>query len=130
MITRQARETGLLYRDYRHYFFAVGVWYVAFRRRNVALAIEAQCADTVFAMTNDIENLVLEQLRLIRNEVLTTRSDLRQDIQLLHQRMSVFEKHMAALVSSSTYHEERYAALESRMDRLETRLNLLNGETP
>ncbi len=73
-------------------------------------------------MTTD--NLVLEQLRAIRNDMTTMRADLRQDNKLLNERMSVFEKHMAALVSSSAYHEERYAALEQRLDRLEARLNL------
>lgn len=75
----------------------------------------------------DTENLVLEQLRVIRSEALTVRNELRQDIKLLHERMSVFEKHMAALVSASTYHEERYATLEKRLDRLEARLEIANG---
>ena len=75
----------------------------------------------------DTENLVLEQLRVIRSEALTVRNELRQDIKLLHERMSVFEKHMSALVSASTYHEERYATLEKRLDRLEARLEIANG---
>ena len=75
----------------------------------------------------DTENLVLEQLRVIRSEALTVRNELRQDIKPLHERMSVFEKHMSALVSASRYREERYATLEKRLDRLEARLEIANG---
>lgn len=81
-------------------------------------------------MTDDTTDLMPEILRVIRNELVTLRSDLHQDMRLIHERMSVFEKHMSALVSASTYQEERFATIDQRLRRLETRLNMVNGPGP
>jgi hypothetical protein len=73
-------------------------------------------------MTDDSKDLVPEILRVIRleaaatrNELVTTRNELHQDNRMLHERMSVFEKHMSALVSASAYQEERFTTIEDRL---------------
>ena len=62
-------------------------------------------------MTDDVENLVLEQLRLIRK----SQEEMREDILDIKIRLSATERHLGEV-------QLQLAALNSRMDRIDERL--------
>ena len=62
-------------------------------------------------MTDDVENLVLEQLRLIRK----AQEEMREDILDIKIRLSATERHLGEV-------QLQLAALNSRMDRMDERL--------
>jgi len=62
-------------------------------------------------VTDDVENLVLEQLRLIRK----AQEEMREDILDIKIRLSATERHLGEV-------QLQLAALNSRMDRMDERL--------
>ena len=62
-------------------------------------------------MTDDVGNLVLEQLRLIRK----VQEEMRDDIADLKIRMSATERHLGEI-------QMQFGAVNARMDRVDERL--------
>lgn len=75
-------------------------------------------------MTDQIDNLVLEQLRLLRNEVKSQREEVRQGFRDVSMRLSSLELHQSANSSDNTRSSARLDELVTRKERLENRLKL------
>lgn len=80
-------------------------------------------------MTND--NLVLEQLRLMRNEMRDHRrstdagfKDLRERLTSMETRLVSLEMQILAQHADTTRHTARFDALQDRIERIERRLEL------
>lgn len=75
-------------------------------------------------MTKDADNLVLEHLRHIRGKV----DGNGERLDAIDRRLLSIETHLAAFHNSATHQEHELAALKSRVDRLERRLNLTDEQ--
>lgn len=71
-------------------------------------------------MTADIDNIILEQLRVIRAKL----DDHSAEFHTLGQRMTALEKHMGALIGQLPPVWEDLAGLKRRIERIERRLEL------
>lgn len=71
-------------------------------------------------MTENIENLIIEHLRAIRADI----AIIKQDVHDIKLRLSSLEGHQAALHQDTYAHSMRIDTLDSRIGRLETRLEL------
>ena len=71
-------------------------------------------------MTADIENLVLEHLRVIRADV----SDLRERMGRVELRLSAIEQTLGNLYALSGSDREAVQSLTRRVERIERRLEL------
>ncbi len=83
-------------------------------------------------MTADVENLVLEQLRLLRNDVQSFRVDLLAETADIKHRLSVVEAAVLSVrrdtVSTDTELARHQAIMDrfaQRLERIERRLELL-----
>ena len=83
-------------------------------------------------MTADVENLVLEQLRLLRNDVQSFRVDLLAETADIKHRLSVVEAAVWSVrrdtVSTDTELARHQAIMDrfaQRLERIERRLELL-----
>ena len=74
-------------------------------------------------MTEDVENLVLEQLRRIRASV--DRTEL--DVADLKVRMSSMEQHQGQILTLLGSLAQRMDRLDERMGRVERRLDLVDA---
>lgn len=66
-------------------------------------------------MSKDSDNLVLHQLRLLREDM----NALRNDVRNLDRRMDSFELYMKAFFNELTRQNERLSSHDHRLDRLE-----------
>lgn len=71
-------------------------------------------------MTENMENLVLEQLRAIR----ATLTDHTQRFERIEQRLSVIEHQMAGFMAAYAGTQDELAQLRRRVERIEARLEL------
>ncbi|MGH8519844.1 MAG: hypothetical protein ACREU9_00060 [Gammaproteobacteria bacterium] len=71
----------------------------------------------------ETENLVLEQLRLIRKEIV----DLKEAQTAVRVEISALGQQVAGLTTAVYSGHDRVADLERRMERVERRLDLTNG---
>lgn len=83
-------------------------------------------------MAADVENLVLEQLRLLRNEVQSFRADLLAETSDIKHRLSMLESAVLSVrrdtVSTDTELARHQAVMDrfaQRLERIERRLELL-----
>jgi septal ring factor EnvC (AmiA/AmiB activator) len=81
-------------------------------------------------MTENIENLVLEQLRLIRSEISSVKEDTRE----IKTRLVLVESGVASLrrdngdfATTLAAQHLAYDRLSDRIERIEKRLDLVNG---
>jgi len=74
-------------------------------------------------MTEDTTNLVLEILKKIQSDV----AFVRQDVNDLKNRMASVESHLAALHLDLVQISARVDTLGRRMERVETRLGLIDA---
>jgi hypothetical protein len=74
-------------------------------------------------MTDEVENLVLEQLRLIRKSVETAQGDL-VDIKV---RMSATERHLGEALIQIGALNTRMDRFDERLGRIERRLDLVDA---
>jgi archaellum component FlaC len=74
----------------------------------------------ITAMTNDVENLVLEHLRAIRG----TLSDHGDRLNRIELRLSAIEQTLGSLYALSGSDRETVNALTRRVERIEQRLQL------
>jgi uncharacterized coiled-coil protein SlyX len=78
-------------------------------------------------MATEPENLVLEHLRLIRNDIRDFRQEVRGDLGDLKFRMTAVEQQVATLNGSFAGQSLRIDRIEQRLDRIERRLNLVEA---
>jgi hypothetical protein len=71
-------------------------------------------------MTPDIENMVLEQLRLIRKEI----AELKEGQTGARMEISGLGGQLAGLATAVYANHDRFAALERRIEHIERRLEL------
>lgn len=83
-------------------------------------------------MTADVENLVLEQLRLLRNDVQSFRVDLLAEMVEIKNRLRSLEAGQATIrrdllgvVDDQVLHQATLDRLSQRLERVERRLELL-----
>lgn len=83
-------------------------------------------------MTADVENLVLEQLRLLRNEVQSFRADILAELSEVKDRLRSLEAGQAAvrrdllgIVDDQVSQHAALDRLSARVERIERRLELL-----
>lgn len=83
-------------------------------------------------MTADVENLVLEQLRLLRNDVQSFRADLLAEMVEIKNRLRSLEAGQATIrrdllgvVDDQVLHQATLDRLSQRLERVERRLELL-----
>ncbi|MDE0059322.1 MAG: hypothetical protein OXP07_14465 [Defluviicoccus sp.] len=75
-------------------------------------------------MNDDVENLVLEQLRTIRGEIADLRREVRSELGDVRQRVSSIERHLANLQSDVALVHQRLDHQGERLERIERRLEL------
>jgi hypothetical protein len=73
-------------------------------------------------MTDELTNLVLEHLRLMRGDL----SDLKESLRNLTTRFGVLEGHMAAFHVAEATQNSELDRVKQRLDRIERRLELIN----
>lgn len=84
-------------------------------------------------MTDDISNLILEHLRAIRcqmdsQDARMNRIELR--LSSIENTLVSMRKDTANLYGDIIYQSHRYDRLADRIERIERRLGLINGEPP
>jgi hypothetical protein len=72
-------------------------------------------------MTAEIENLILEHLRIIRSDM----SKMTEDVRGLRTEMTAIRQHLAGVVTLQELHHNEIASLKVRLDRVEKRLDLV-----
>lgn len=72
-------------------------------------------------MTADIENIILEQLRVIRGEITDLRTETRERLDRVELRLGVIE-HRLSVIESRLADAE--ITTQKRLDRIERRLEL------
>jgi tetrahydromethanopterin S-methyltransferase subunit G len=71
-------------------------------------------------MTENVENLILEHLRHIRGRV----DQMAEDLGTVKLRLSSLESQVAGLHGDNAIAHQRMDAIERRLERVETRLDL------
>jgi len=71
-------------------------------------------------MNENIENLVLEHLRIIRADL----SSMKDELSGARAELLIMRQHMAGLLGGQTLHDVEIAGLKVRLDRIEKRLEL------
>jgi hypothetical protein len=72
-------------------------------------------------MNENVENLVLEHLRAIRADMVRLADSMRT----MQSEMSAMRQHLAGVVTLQEHDHGDIAALKSRVDRIEKRLDLV-----
>lgn len=78
-------------------------------------------------MTDNVESLILEHLKLLRNEVKTQSAKMDEQFESIRLRLSSIEGQMAGIHADIAIMHGRMDKFESRLDRIERRLEL-SGE--
>ncbi|MBB5754646.1 hypothetical protein [Prosthecomicrobium pneumaticum] len=71
-------------------------------------------------MNENVENLVLEHLRIIRADL----SSMKDELSGARAELLIIRQHMAGLSGGQTLHDFEIAGLKVRPDRIEKRLEL------
>ncbi len=75
-------------------------------------------------MTDNAENLILEHLKLLRNEVKAQSVNMDEQFESIRLRLSSIENQMAGIHTDIAIMNSRIDKFESRLDRIERRLEL------
>ena len=75
-------------------------------------------------MTDNVENLVLEMLKALRNEVKSLSVKMDEQFESMRLRMSSIENHLVGLHADVAIIHGRMDKFETRLDRIERRLEL------
>jgi len=73
-------------------------------------------------MSDDVANLILEHMRAMRADM--ARMSDRMDV--IGAELLIIRQHMAGLLGTQTLHDQRFAGIEVRIDRIERRLELVD----
>ena len=71
-------------------------------------------------MNDNVEHIILEHLRALRNEV----TDVKVEMGLMRGEMIAMKQHTAGLLASESTRDYETAAVKVRLDRIERRLNI------
>jgi tetrahydromethanopterin S-methyltransferase subunit G len=84
--------------------------------------------------SDKVENLVLEQLRALRNEILAFRSENQSEFSELKHRLNRVESNLASMrgdnvgTQEDVYRQQNVIdAIKERLQRIERRLEIANG---
>ena len=75
-------------------------------------------------MTENVENLILEHLRAIRNDVKEFREETKEEFAAMKQRINSIERSNAGLHEDTAAIQTRLDRLDGRIARVEKRLEL------
>ena len=75
-------------------------------------------------MTDNAENLILEHLKLLRNEVKAQSVNMDEQFESIRLRLSSIEGQMVGIHTDIAIMNSRMDKFESRLDRIERRLEL------
>ena len=75
-------------------------------------------------MTDNVGNLILEHLKLLRNEVKAQGIKMDEQFESVRLRLSSIESQMAGIHTDIAIMNSRIDKFESRLDRIERRLEL------
>lgn len=75
-------------------------------------------------MSEKVENLILEHLKMLRNEVKTQGIRMDEQFDSIRQRLGSIESQLAGLHADIAIIHGRMDKFESRLDRIERRLEL------
>jgi argininosuccinate lyase len=75
-------------------------------------------------MTSETENLVLERLRIMRQESSTRFDQLSTKVDTLTSEIRINNAHVAGLIQSDVLTNQRLTDIENRIQRLERSLDL------
>jgi chromosome segregation ATPase len=85
-------------------------------------------------MTENVESLILEHLKALRNQLRDFKADIRSDTELVKARLNSLENQVAATSKQLAFVHEDIAGIpsrldkfDSRLDRIERRLDLANA---
>jgi hypothetical protein len=73
-------------------------------------------------VTEDVENLVLQHLRVIRADMM----EMKVDMAGMRAEMLIMRQHMAGLLGAQNLQDSEIAGLKVRLDRIEKRLELVD----
>ncbi len=76
-------------------------------------------------MTENVENLVLEHLRCLRNELKDFKGEAMAELSLIKQRLTSLEGQVASLHGDMALIHGRIDRLDVRVERMERRLELV-----
>jgi tetrahydromethanopterin S-methyltransferase subunit G len=79
-------------------------------------------------MTENVESLILEHLKMLRNEVKAQGVKMDEQFESIRLRLSSIESQMAGIHADIAIMNGRMDRFESRLDRIERRLELV-GES-
>jgi predicted RNase H-like nuclease (RuvC/YqgF family) len=80
-------------------------------------------------MNEENPNIVIEQLRALRNDIAEFRIEAREKFSYQAHRLSMLEQHFALLVANLPASNDRFDSLERRLNRIESKLELVGGAT-
>jgi chromosome segregation ATPase len=75
-------------------------------------------------MTENVDNLILEHLKALRNELQTAKADIQGDLRDIKARLASLEHHQAGTYLDSTRQNSRIDELDRRVERIERRLEM------
>jgi len=77
-------------------------------------------------MTENVENLILEHLKALRNELRDFKNEATADLAMIKQRLTSLEAQVASVHADMALVHGRIDRVDSRIDRIERRLDLRN----
>lgn len=78
-------------------------------------------------MTENVENLILEQLRHLRNDMLSFRTETRDALNRLDLRRGLIEQSLASLITVDASDRDELRSMKLRIERIEKRLELTDA---
>ena len=75
-------------------------------------------------MTDNVENLILEHLRALRNELRDFKIQAMADLTMIKQRLTSLESQVASVHADMALIHDRIDRVDMRIDRIERRLEL------
>jgi|APFre7841882630_1041343.scaffolds.fasta_scaffold259240_2 predicted nuclease with TOPRIM domain len=75
-------------------------------------------------MTENVEYLILEHLKAIRNELRDFKTEATADLAMIKQRLTSLESQVASVHADMALIHGRIDRVDSHIDRIERRLNL------
>jgi hypothetical protein len=75
-------------------------------------------------MSENIDNIIIEHLKSLRNEIKEFRSETREELQIIKMRINSLERGQAGSHDDSVILQTRLDRVDGRIDRIEKRLEL------
>ena len=75
-------------------------------------------------MNENIDNIIIEHLKALRNELREFRSETREELQIIKMRINSLERGQAGSHDDNVIVQTRIDRVDGRIDRIEKRLEL------